>query len=225
MIQQKYIDIHSHNSTSNKDILRVKNIFPSQANNDKSNEDSQHFSIGIHPWRINERDVKGDIETIKEYASSDYCLAIGEIGLDRLTDVPLDKQFDLFIKQLEIAEGLKKPVIIHCVKAYPELITIKKNRTISIPWIIHGFNNNTQLATDLLKHDCYLSFGYHLTIDNSNAQKVLKIISEENFFLETDDKDHSIENIYNIAAKIKNIEPEKVIKIIHENYKRVFNTT
>ena len=60
------------------------------------------------------------------------CLALGECGLDKKVQTPLDLQQEVFERQLTLAEKYKKPVIIHCVAAFQELIAIKKKLKLSV---------------------------------------------------------------------------------------------
>ncbi len=221
MATSNYIDIHSHNKEEEKDIIRYINLFPEQVNKFLSTG-NHYFTIGIHPWYIREYALSEDYDLIRKYCEQKNFKAVGEIGLDRITDFPMDKQIEIFEQQLEIAELAKKPVIIHCVKAFSELIGIKKKRGSKIPWLIHGYNNNAKIAQELLLNNCYLSFGYHLLVDNTNAQKVLKQVPINTFLLETDDKEVEIEDIYKKAAEIKKITIEKLKGIINYNYCNIF---
>jgi Tat protein secretion system quality control protein TatD with DNase activity len=86
-------------------------------------------------------------------------VAIGECGLDRNIDLPLDIQTSIFKRHIELAETLQKPLVIHCVRAFSELIALKKNTKSTVPWIIHGFHKKEEVFQQLLKHDFYFSFG------------------------------------------------------------------
>ena len=88
--------------------------------------------------------------------------------------------------------------------------------------IVHGFNNNKEIALQLLKSGCYFSFGKALLIKDSNASQVISIIPSDRLFLETDDADTTIENIYSAASNILNLETETLKKIISANFKNVF---
>ncbi|MBN2521083.1 MAG: TatD family hydrolase [Bacteroidales bacterium] len=217
----KYIDIHCHDKDEGKDVMTITNLFPGQLNRFFLSG-RHYFSIGIHPWYVKEYSLAEDIEQIDIYSQYNNCKAIGEIGLDRITTYPVDKQTAIFLKQLKIAEIANKPVIIHCVRAFPELIAIRKKRQIRTPWIIHGFNSNSKIADELLKHDCYLSFGYHLLIDYSHVQQIFKNAPTDRIFLETDDKEDSIRDIYAKAAELKETGINEMKDIINENYNKVF---
>lgn len=82
-------------------------------------------------------------------------MAIGEVGLDKVTSTPFDLQMNILQKQLELAKKYDKPVIIHCVKAYSDLIKIKKRDFKMQVWIFHGFNTSWQVAEQLLQMHCY----------------------------------------------------------------------
>ena len=99
---------------------------------------------------------------------------------------------------------------------------MKQELNYTLPIIIHGYNNNTIIANQLLKNEFYLSFGKAIMNENSNASKIISTIPIEKLFLETDDSEISIEDIYNAAAKCINVEPELLKIDIYKNYNRVF---
>ena len=210
--------MHTHHSQPD-DVIAILNVDPEAY----KNESARFVSIGIHPWYIQEYDVTDIIEKIKIAAGSENVKAIGESGLDRLAETPMKVQETVFIKQIEIAEACNKPLIIHCVKAFDELIRIKKEQQVKTPMIIHGYNNNEQIAEQLIKNGFYLSFGKALLNENSNAQMVIKKLSWEQLFLETDNSDLSINDIYEKAAALKNISVEELKEKMMLNFKNTFS--
>ena len=183
-----------------------------------------YFSLGIHPWFIECQDIDLAIETFKAYGNHPKLLAIGECGLDRTINTDLSLQTLVFRRQIELSEQLHKPLIIHCVRAFNELIQIKKSVNTSVPWIVHGYNNKPESARQLLKHDCYLSLGKALLNRQSNATQVLAILPLDRLFLETDDaNDISISAIYTAAAKITGLTADALRQQIFSNFKRVFH--
>jgi len=210
--------VHTHHSQPD-DVIAILNVDPEAY----KNESARFVSIGIHPWYIQEYDVTDIIEKIKIAAGSENVKAIGESGLDRLAETPMKVQETVFIKQIEIAEACNKPLIIHCVKAFDELIRIKKEQQVKTPMIIHGYNNNEQIAEQLIKNGFYLSFGKALLNENSNAQMVIKKLSWEQLFLETDNSDLSINDIYEKAAALKNISVEELKEKMMLNFKNTFS--
>jgi TatD DNase family protein len=124
-----------------------------------------------------------------------------------------------------LSEKLKLPVIIHCVRAWTELLQIHATVKPMQPWIVHGFNQNLKIACQLLQKKIFLSFGKALLNQNSNASVVLPLIPSESLFLETDDSDYTILEIYERAAELANISFEKLSMRIQYNFNEIFNPT
>lgn len=221
MLNFNFIDIHTHRQEPINDTIQIINLFPNEVE-EIDNHPKLFYSLGIHPWNINKNYVEEDIKIIKEFSENKKVLAIGEIGLDRISNIQLDIQTEIFIRQLTIAEICEKPVIIHCVKAFSELISIKKTTKSKIPWIIHGFNQNEQILNELIKNSIYISLGHHLTIDNSNAQNAINKIPKELLFFETDENEEAIWKLYNIAAEKLEIELAELQNQIKSNFKNLF---
>ena len=176
------------------------------------------LSAGIHPWYIHENFSNIQLKKLEAIATEPNIKFIGECGLDRLKGAPLPLQEEIFIKQIRIAEEVKKPVIIHCVRCYNELISIKKIVRPRVPFIVHGFNTKIEISRQLLDKGFYLSLGGALLQEESNALKVLQEIPLERLFLETDDKDISIVDIYQKAAEVRGLSVEVLEKILFDNY-------
>ncbi len=212
-----YIDIHTHNSTKEEDILNIQNIYLGEKVLTKS-----YFSVGLHPWDINKNDfdVTSELNKIKEDKN---LLAIGEIGLDKNIDVSLSDQGVLLHEQLIISEQNNLPVILHIVKAFNEIIDIKSKFCYSHPWIIHGFNKKEELAKQLTDKGFYLSFGASVMNKKSNSEEVLRSIDVSRIFIETDDqKEYGIKEIYKRISEIKEIPIEELKEQIEKNFKKVF---
>jgi TatD DNase family protein len=158
------------------------------------------ISAGIHPWYINKEDWQKDLQTLKKWIDNEQVMAIGECGLDRLAQVSIAQQLLVFDAQVKLAEQVQKPVIIHCVRAFNELIQWKLQNKPFVALIIHGFNNKQEVAQQLLAHGFYFSLGTALVNPNSNASKVIKLIPIERLFLENDDRETPIEAVYEAAA-------------------------
>ena len=103
---------------------------------------------------------------------------------------------------MNIAVSFHKPVIIHCVKAYSELLEILKKYNIKIPSIIHCFNENEQIAEQLMNYKICFSFGKSILNAESKAAKVFKQLPPDRVFFETDDSELSISDIYKKAAEL-----------------------
>jgi len=212
-----YINIHTHQATA-EDELSIFNA------HDHFNPwtSNIYVSIGIHPWNIQIINSKEFLDSIKTNAAAKNVLAIGECGLDKLIDTDLKIQEDLFKQQIHIAEAVKKPLIVHCVKAFDELIRIKKELNVRVPMIVHGYNNNEQIAVKLLENKFYFSFGKALLNENSNASKIISTIPIGQLFLETDDTDIPIKSIFEKASRYLQIDEAALKEKIYLNFKRIF---
>lgn len=212
----KFINIHTHSSTNNHSVLEIVNQYPNSFIDLKG-----HFSIGIHPWHINAASWKAELVFIEEKIQDPNCLALGECGLDKRRETPIQLQMEIFESQLLLAEKFKMPVIIHCVAAFQELIALKKKLNISIPLVVHGFSKSAELAEQLLQNGFYISFGKHL-VKNPDLKEVFIKMPEDRFFLETDTIDEGIAEVYALAAKYKNIDVVTLQQLIIKNFNTVF---
>ena len=213
----KFINLHTHKFSNLSDVIEVVNQYPWEFNSILSN-----YSIGIHPWYIDEERLNNDLKIIKEKLQLKECLALGECGLDKRIETPLDVQISVFKKQLEIVKQTNKPIVLHCVAAYDEVIAIKKEMKIDNPMIIHGFSKNEQVAHSLLKNGFYLSFGKYL-LRNPDLEKVFTFAPENQILLETDTIEESIYQVYEKAALIKGISVDELKTIVFTNFSRIFN--
>lgn len=211
-----FFNLHTHSFTNNSDILELVNQYPWDFKENISN-----YSIGIHPLYIDESRVESDLNIIEKKLQLKECLALGECGLDKRIEIPLVLQIQVFEKQILLAEKYKKPLVLHLVAAFDEVIEIKNRLKISVPIIIHGFSKNKQVAKQLLDNGFYISFGKYL-IKNPEMEAVFKSIPNDKFFLETDTINETLEEVYQLAAKYKNIKIEDVIEIVNSNFKKVF---
>jgi TatD DNase family protein len=209
-----YINIHTHKACEEGicvlNISSTGNLPP-----------GKFLSFGIHPWDIDKIDIVDQLEKLNNYCSEKKLAAIGEIGLDRAIQTNFETQKKVFIKQLEIAEKFKLPVIIHCVRAWSDILAIRKIGKYTNTWIFHGFNGNLQTASQIIKSGCCLSYGKAL-ISSKKLQEVFTQIPKEFIFFETDDSDIKIEDIYQKGAELYDIEIDELKSIIWDNYRKVF---
>jgi TatD DNase family protein len=208
----KFINLHTHKFSNLSDVIEVVNQYPWEFNSLLSN-----YSIGIHPWYIDEIRLENDLDIIEQKLQLKECLALGECGLDKRIETPLDIQISVFKKQLEIVKQTNKPIVLHCVAAYDEVIAIKKDMKIDNPMIIHGFSKNEQVAQSLLKNGFYLSFGKYL-LRNPDLEKVFNFAPENQILLETDTIEESIYQVYEKAALIKGISVDELKTIVFTNF-------
>jgi TatD DNase family protein len=212
----RYFNLHRHSPAKDLEETAIINIFPEQEVPEK-----YLCSIGIHPWHVNQDRLKEGIDILRRKSLVPSVLAVGECGLDRCCDVLFELQLKAFRAQVEIAAILGNPLIIHCVRAYPELISEKITSRSSLPWIVHGFRGNSEIASQLIKHGFYLSFGEALLTDQ-RLGKIFATIPDDRFFLETDESTMGICEIYEKAASIRNTDVEAIILRQRKNASAVF---
>ena len=102
------------------------------------------------------------------------------------------------------------------------MIAVKRRTGSSVPWIVHGYNNNEQILRQLLNHGLYISVGAALLDSRSNAFRLLRMIPAERLFLENDDKEVEISVIYEAASAIFEVDVEVLKEITRNNYNKVF---
>ena len=213
----KFFNLHIHELTNNPDVLEMVNQYPQEYD-----AAIPFYSIGIHPWFIVEERLASDLEIIESKLQQPNCLAAGECGLDKRIEIPMELQQIVFEKQLLLAQKYNKPVVIHCVAAFQEVIETKKRLHISVPMIIHGFSKNAQVAKLLIDNGFYVSFGKFL-LQNPKLEPVFNTIPNDRFFLETDTVAETINEVYELAAKYKKMTIEELQLQINKNFKEVFD--
>jgi TatD DNase family protein len=208
-----YCDIHTHQPPVHPEDLAVvsvdlRNPYLPSGFLSGDTQTNLYFSVGIHPWQP-EMPL---MDKVREYAVMPSVAAIGETGLDKVSakdENSFRLQQELFAAHARLAEDVEKPLIIHCVRAWSELLHVRKTLKPSVPWIIHGFGGNEILAGQLINAGLYLSFGTNRRPD------ALKAAWEKKYLLaETDDEKIDIRNIYRQISKDLNIPEEYLSEAI-----------
>lgn len=177
------------------------------------------YSLERHPWYVDQVMNDAGQKELKLLLQDENCLALGEIGLDKLKGIAFSDQMSILRTLLKVAEDEKVPVVIHCVKAFGEIIQLKKEFT-SIPnWVIHGFNKHPKLAKELIDHGFYLSINPQ---KYPRSEEVLSAIPVNHLFLETDNSSFLIEDNYIRAAKIVGMDVGELKTQIAQNAKHFF---
>jgi len=209
-------NLHTHRFTNNSEITELVNQYPWEFV-----ADIPQYSIGIHPWYIVENRLESDLQFMEQKLQLPECWALGECGLDKRIDIPMALQTEVFEKQIALAEKYRKPLVLHLVAAYQELIAIHKKRPIKVPVILHGFSKNEQTAKALLDCGFYLSFGKYL-LRNPELAAVFQSVPNDRFFLETDTIEETLEEVYLKAATVKKLTLKELQQQIATNWKQVF---
>ena len=215
-----YIDIHTHGAKPAPGIFIIENLM---AHEKELPEDMPGvaFTAGIHPWHLNEKNHDQLIRFVLTVVDRPCLIAIGEAGFDKLKGPSVELQRRTFEEQVIIANDKKKPVVIHCVRAWEELLSAHKKLNPSTPWLIHGFKGKKELALQLLSRGMYLSFWFDFVLRTESAE-LLRSLPKDKIFLETDGADIDIRDIYNKVALDLNITVEELKEIIFSNFKEFF---
>lgn len=213
-----YLDIHTHKSANFTGVISIQS-FSLTADDFKIISKIKPISIGLHPWYATLAKLKIQIDNLSVFAKQPNVKLIGECGLDKLKGACLSNQISILKQQITLAEQLQKPLILHCVKAFDELVALKKQLKISVPLIIHGFNKSEELGAQLIANGFLLSFGAVVLNKQTGAAKLIQKI--DHFFLETDDSEIGIEEIYQAVAELKNCTIIELKARIFANWKKI----
>ena len=189
-----FIDIHTHGSgpVSGKFMVEIlmahEEILPAE-------QKGIAFAAGIHPWHLNEGNRNKLAEFMQKVAPHPAVVAIGEAGFDRLRGPGIELQREVFDEQVRLACQLGKPVVIHCVRAWDEILAAHRRLKPSTNWLIHGFRGKKELASQLLSRGFYISIWFEFALRPESAD-LIRSLPLEKLFLETDGADTDIRDIY-----------------------------
>lgn len=209
------IDIHTHKSINNSSDIWIQNKHTDYLN---LAAEQGFFSLGIHPWYPPETfdtQFKDQFTTIARLGS---VVAIGECGLDKMSRTPWDQQLSYFKWMITLAEAIQKPLIIHCVKAYDEVLALLKG--VNVPVIFHGFNKNDILAKKIIDSGYFISIGK--VAFNESKQQWIKDLPIDKIFIESDESPLELLEIYKKVSTLFKIDVEEFILHIQINYKKAF---
>lgn len=185
-----YIDFHTHHVPTATDVIAVVD---------------GRDTWGIHPWRA---------DTICPVPDLSDKLAIGECGLDALRGPSMELQLQVFRQQIALSEANRKPLVIHCVKALDQLLSLRRELHPKMPWMFHGFRGKPQQLHSLLAADFFISFGA------CHNEESLCLCPLERLIIETDDDEvHPIAEIYNNVADKKGVDVTFLVNSMAKNYR------
>ena len=213
-----YIDIHTHDAVEQEDVFQLQSLFL---------QDFEQLLLlkfpvtaGIHPWHAHLFTPEEADEMLERTIGNPTIIGIGETGLDRSIHTSLSIQEEIFKLHIEAAQRTGKPLIIHCVRCWQDIIRMKEGTT--VPWILHGYTGNLQTTQQILRKNFIFSIGAHLLDHRAKLQESIEIIPTENLFLETDDSSVDIRDIYRKVALLKNMSVEDLKMHIFANFKKIF---
>jgi len=208
-------DDHAHGVPAEEDpVFRLWNVRDPSS----SLPENCFFSAGIHPWDAG----KYELAAFAPLFDSPRCLAIGECGLDRTSETALPLQTKVF--EAQIAESVRrgKPLMIHCVRCFPELLRLKASLGGDAPeWVVHGFRGTKRKAFELLDAGCVLSFGAGLLRDAGNMEYFAEIPLDR-ILLETDESPELFGQIVSEAAAMHLLPPSELAAAVRANFERIF---
>ena len=187
------LDIHTHNAQTHAQTIDT---------------------VGIHPWHT----LIGDVAEVERRTPS--VDAVGEIGLDYACDVPREEQTALFRAQLAIAERLGKPVVLHCVRAFEDVIKVVADYHLRAV-IFHGFIGSAEQAQRAVAQGHYLSFGER-TSRSPKTIEALRSTPLSHLFVESDESTSPIEEIYAKIAELRGVEVSELLQATEDNFRRIF---
>lgn len=251
----EYFDSHSHYNDEKFDIDReeiIKKVYDEGItrtvcvgyNVKKSkfalelanSHDFIFATCGISPNDIEDFSMQ-NLEEIEKMGKSEKIVAIGEIGLDYYWNKEnKEKQKELFIKQIEIANKLNKPIVIHTRDAYLDTIEILKKYTVNKKGIFHCCPLNQELVKEGLKLGFYISFSGNITFKNAKSEPVVTLVPMEKMLIETDspyltpepfrgkrNNPAMVKLVAERVSEIKGIPLETVTEITYKNANEIFN--
>ena len=216
-----YIDIHTHDASPVKGVFSVE-VLMAHKEREPENIPGILFTCGIHPWHLDESSHNRLIASVIKLTAHPSVIAVGETGFDKIKGPSLDLQRKTFEEQVIIAEELNKPVIIHCVRAWDELLREHKKFNPRMPWLVHGVRGKPDLAMQLISKGMYISFWFDFILKPESSQLV-KSLPVERIFLETDGADVDIRDIYNKVSADLGITADELKKQIFSNFYNFFN--
>ena len=215
-----YIDIHNHGAQPVPGVFTVETLM---AHEEEEPHDLKGltFSFGIHPWHLDEKNHGRLIARVIKNAGNNNVAAIGEAGFDKIKGPSLELQARTFEEQAVISGEYKKPMIIHCVRAWDDLLKEHKRLRPKMPWLVHGFRGKPDLAQQLVSKGMYISFWFDFVM-KPEAVPLLKSVPKERFFLETDGAEIDIRDIYNKVSGDLDISIEDLKTTIFSNFNQFF---
>jgi TatD DNase family protein len=153
------------------------------------------YSVGIHPWDAQLIEPKEVEKTLSVCVETMSAVAIGECGLDRACKVDFGQQKRVFLEHLTYASNENLPVVIHCVKAWSDIIPLFKTFS-NVRYILHDFRANIPQTQKLLEFDTYFSFGKSVLKPTSKLVETIKIVPHERILTETDDAEVQLEAVF-----------------------------
>lgn len=215
-----FVNIHTHAARIKDNLIQIVNLDLNQLCPKQG-----YYSCGIHPWALDKADFQVDeaLNKLKENLQQPKVIALGEAGLDKMHKASFERQIELFERQIELSEALQKPMILHDVRSHNEIIALRKKHKAQQSWIVHGFSGTEQDVKQLIGQGIYLSVGENLLHPERKIHKSFKFIDLDYLFLETDMAGIGIEKVYEVAARLLEMDNNALREKIFRNFAALWN--
>lgn len=211
----RFTDVHTHFiNPSNAFVLDISDNYAKASEVD-------FFSVGIHPKTLKTfEELTDNFLALSSLAEKKNCAAIGECGFDKFSPLSVTEQEKIFSAQILVAQRFKKPLIIHCVRLYNEVIRCLNKARFTFPVVFHGYNADSQTTKNLLK---YPNINFSFSERTLTGFKSLPLIPLDRIFVESDtDKKTDFAKLINNIAGVKNAGFDEIKADIENNFKRLF---
>ncbi len=212
---EHFINIHTHRKARYEDEIAIRNAY-------HRHTDLQYpVSFGLHPWLIDRFYSHELMKDIERNIKQENVWAIGECGLDKAIQTDLELQKSILKAHVNWADMTGKPLVIHCVRAYNELVPFIKNSQAT--FLLHGYKGSEEQSKQLLKYDnVFFSFGKRLFQADEGYIKSIKTIPLERTLLETDNSNYTIKEIYKQYALYKQIDEGMIKRQLYITFADIF---
>lgn len=204
-------DLHTHHypGSPNTAIVQLTPDSPSP-------QFGHYYSVGLHPWSISEN-WRTQMAKVAVIALHPQVLMLGEAGLDKKNGTAaIELQMEVLREHVKLSELLHKPLIIHCVKAFDEILSIRKETKATQPWIIHGFRGGIEQWKQLSHAGIYVSIGHHY-----NAE-LIKQLPLQHLLIESDETTE-IDSVYEHISHDTSISTLELKQIAGNNILHLFD--
>ena len=174
-------------------------------------EEGHWFSAGLHPWDVTD-DFENQMLALKELLANPRVLALGECGFDTLKGPSHELQEQAFVRQVQLSEQFRKPMILHVVRDFDSVIRLRKQLKPTQLWLIHGFRGGPEQMNQLYAQGILVSFGL------KHNPESLKTVPSDRLFLETDGHETIVQTI-SLASALRTTSAETI------QYQITHNTT
>jgi TatD DNase family protein len=216
-----FIDFHTHGASPEAGIFAIESLMVSEQK-EGIGQKGIAYSAGIHPWYLTDDNIDDQINRVRKLVHNEEVIAVGEAGFDRIRGASAATQLKAFEAQVALSEEVRKPLVIHCVKGWDELLAVYKSSKPTVTWAIHGFHGKPELAEQIFSRGICISIWFSFAM-LPYSSGVLKMIPPGMLFLETDGSNIPISDIYNKVSADIGLSTDELKLQIYNNFINFFN--